>query len=309
MKTKSKLAISALILMSLNQIAYAQSEGSHGGVQECSEYHDMMVQLNTALSALPEADVLKISPKIDRAQIERQVTNLKVTPSAEPLDRTIKSNPDEDTSIIDIKKYQDMLSVVNKYRLDTHELLVLGNVERDGEYRVSDQLFQALFLAKLIPEFKNSEYYVNPNGKILVIEGATVATIFEENTQRKIQVTYSDGVFRAYLRTPVYSKRLATVKEADLNNKHRQVFGRITTAMSFFTYILLGAPIVADIVAAPFEAIFSKEIKSRKVIKAVKHNRDSAVKTPLFEYLFENFGLSLHDPMGDPYTISVDHAE
>ena len=71
MKTKSKLAITALILMSFNQIAYAQSEGSHGGsVMLCQDKVELAefkeVRLRPGLSS-------KMKINYSEDSIEKQI--------------------------------------------------------------------------------------------------------------------------------------------------------------------------------------------------------------------------------------------
>ncbi len=154
----------------LGNFAFANFQGgesSGGGDARCAEFYQFASRVSIELAKLGQAKINTIDPLIKADQLREIVMKpLQVLP-VHGLDRQARSNPVTDTTSLDVDQYEN-LSIQEKYRLVCHELLVLANVEGDGEYSVSDDLFSLLSTTKIFLSTKCDSFLRNPDGSYTI---------------------------------------------------------------------------------------------------------------------------------------------
>lgn len=145
------------------------STAGDGGDTRCQEFYNLASEVSIALAKLGQAKVNEVNPLIQVDFIRKQVMQpLKVTP-VHHLARQALSDSEQDRTDLDVDQWDAIKSKTKKLDLVTHELMVLGGAEADGEYAVSKDARALLSASGAFEELSYSKadsYEVQPDGSV-----------------------------------------------------------------------------------------------------------------------------------------------
>lgn len=165
MKSLLCLAILGLFAATPAALAVGGADGG-GGDARCSEFYHLASKLSVELAKIGQPGIDRVDPLIRADQLRTIVRQLKVLP-VHNLDRQARSDSKTLTTSLDVDQYEK-LSFLEKLRLVCHELMVLAEVEADGEYAVSDDLYSLAQTTRLGLGLKSVNYLMNSDGTYTV---------------------------------------------------------------------------------------------------------------------------------------------
>lgn len=143
-----------------------------GGDPHCAEYANIAGKISVALARVGQENINKINPLVDARSFWEVKKQMRCVPT-ESLDRvarsyrpSVKGQPYTELLVSEWAK----LSFIAKARLATHELAVMAGYENDGEYFVSEPLFNEI--AKHVDDFKSpfgGEQIYNKDGSVTFV--------------------------------------------------------------------------------------------------------------------------------------------
>jgi|GEM_PF-4843168 hypothetical protein len=142
------------------------NSGGGGGDIRCSEYSDMVGRIALVLNNIGQEKVSETLSVVNVKDLWQIKKGLRCIPASK-LNRQAFSVPSTRITRLMVEEWQT-LSQREKYRLATHELAVLAELEGDGEYFISDELLKIIRESgKLAIEPVVSEMLTkNPDGSV-----------------------------------------------------------------------------------------------------------------------------------------------
>lgn len=167
MNNKMKLMITAGVLMLQPISVFAQSSGSHGGDSRCQEFYTLASEISVALAKIGQANVSKVNPLIEVAFTRQQMMRPLTVLPAHGLPRQALSNPNSDSTQLDVEQWDAIKLKNKKVALVAHELMVLIRAEADGEYSVSADVVK-LLRANQFESLNSGTLQMTPDGAVII---------------------------------------------------------------------------------------------------------------------------------------------
>lgn len=172
----SKLFLSIMALASCLASVQAGAKGGGmdggGGDPHCVEYTNIAGKISVALVKVGQENVNKINPLVDVKSFWEVKKQLRCVPveSSDRVARSYKPTSTEQARTVLLTAEWEKLSFVAKARLTTHELAVMAGYENDGEYFVSEPIFNEI--AKQIGDFQSpfgGQQIYNKDGSVTFV--------------------------------------------------------------------------------------------------------------------------------------------
>jgi len=149
-----------------------------GGDSRCADYSDTVSNLASTLFNIGQERMNQINKLVDVTLLWNLSRELKCIPQAN-LDRDARTDPATKTTYLKTDRWEQ-LGLLQKARLATHELAVLANLEREGEYRISDAVLNLARTHSLMNYLKSKKYILNADESITFIEPGYMDLASEE---------------------------------------------------------------------------------------------------------------------------------
>lgn len=147
-------------------VSAGTKEVGNGGDSRCAEFYQLASRLSVELVKIGQARIDKVNPLIQAARMRAIVKTLKVLP-ARDLNRQAISDSATNTTWLDVRQYR-YLTLVEKVRLVSHELMVLAGIESDGEYAVSEDLSNLVGTTRMLLREKCERFNLNSDGSYTI---------------------------------------------------------------------------------------------------------------------------------------------
>lgn len=195
MNKKLKLIVIVGILAFQPLSVFAQgSSGSHGGDSRCQEFYQIASEISVELAKMGQVTVDQTDRLINVGLVRDQVQRPLVVTPGYHLSRQALSDPSLDTTLLDVEQWDGLKSRAEKIKLVAHELMVLTNVESDGEYSISKDVIALLKTTKKFPDLNYSnlgKYKLESDGSItLDTPRYNDALISEKSSPRGVCVSF-----------------------------------------------------------------------------------------------------------------------
>lgn len=123
-------------------------QGGGGGDHRAQEFFEIALTVTKLLKNLDQSEIHAIDYRIKPLELEKLVkTPIKVVPVV-IRNRVARSYPSTLSVELDVDKWQKIVSLEQKIKLVSHEILVLARLEDDGEYSISTPLSKLLLASQ-----------------------------------------------------------------------------------------------------------------------------------------------------------------
>ena len=155
--------LATALLLSLS--AFAGKEGGNGGHEACADFMGQVNKITTALMNIDETTVRSTNALIVPTELRNAYKRMRCLPTDITLDRTARTLDDGKNIIttLDWKRYKNIAYSRDKVKLAAHELAVGVQLEGEGEYINSTDIFRLIESSRTFAEWKceNSEIVNN----------------------------------------------------------------------------------------------------------------------------------------------------